>query len=311
MDAQLTDSCRWLKLHVKQLFWAALVWEIWLIVIVPTFQQQMKKKKKKKRDFVSNLSCWSSSQAAWKLALRPCFFLPIVADLDVVSQLKAGPTWSCARSSSSRREPLRWWRASATEAADPGRRPGGRLPTDPPPVRAVRSLQTQHWSPRRRWAAPPCRPPSWSLVPTRSFTTTTTTDIHFVDFPQLISLELFIFFAAILADLFPLICESISLFLFCWFAIVPQTPQHITRNYDKPWLTNSKPSTPLKSSDSFGSQGSSSEVESCTAHGLECFTITTQLKFKTPPASGLFFLFLRLSLCWGHFTVEPLEEIWL
>ncbi|XP_078128914.1 dystonin isoform X7 [Sander vitreus] len=39
----------------------------------------------------------------------------------------------------------------------------------------------------------------------------------------------------------------------------PKTPQHITRNYDKPWLTNSKPSTPLKSSDSFGSQGSSSE----------------------------------------------------
>ncbi|XP_031697496.1 dystonin isoform X11 [Anarrhichthys ocellatus] len=39
----------------------------------------------------------------------------------------------------------------------------------------------------------------------------------------------------------------------------PKTPQHIVRNYDKPWLTNSKPSTPLKSSDSFGSQGSSSE----------------------------------------------------
>ncbi|XP_062286760.1 dystonin [Scomber scombrus] len=39
----------------------------------------------------------------------------------------------------------------------------------------------------------------------------------------------------------------------------PKTTQHITRNYDKPWLTNSKPSTPLKSSDSFGSQGSSSE----------------------------------------------------
>ncbi|XP_071399790.1 dystonin-like [Centroberyx affinis] len=37
------------------------------------------------------------------------------------------------------------------------------------------------------------------------------------------------------------------------------TPQHITRNYDKPWLANSKPSTPLKSSDSFESQGSSSE----------------------------------------------------
>ncbi|KAM4591380.1 dystonin isoform 1-T1 [Odontesthes bonariensis] len=39
----------------------------------------------------------------------------------------------------------------------------------------------------------------------------------------------------------------------------PKTPQHITRNYDKPWLANSKPSTPLKSSDSFESQGSSSE----------------------------------------------------
>uniref|UniRef100_A0A7N8Y3D6 Dystonin n=1 Tax=Mastacembelus armatus TaxID=205130 RepID=A0A7N8Y3D6_9TELE len=39
----------------------------------------------------------------------------------------------------------------------------------------------------------------------------------------------------------------------------PKTPQHITRNYDKPWLTNSKPSTPLKSSDSFESQGSSAE----------------------------------------------------
>lgn len=247
------------------------------------------KKEKKKEGLCVKIKLLIIISSCMKTRSQAIFFLSIVADLDVVSQLKAGPTWSCARSSSSRREPLRWWRASATEAADPGRRPGGRLPTDPPPVRAVRSLHTQHWSPRRRWAAPPCRPPSWSLVPTRSFTTTTT-DIRFVDFPQLISLELFIFFAAILADLFPLICESISLFLFCWFAIVPQTPQHITRNYDKPWLTNSKPSTPLKSSDSFGSQGSSSEVESCTAHGLECFTITTQLKFKTPPASGLFFV---------------------
>lgn len=39
-----------------------------------------------------------------------------------------------------------------------------------------------------------------------------------------------------------------------------QTPQHLTRNYDKPWLTNSKSATPLKSSDSFDSQGSSNEV---------------------------------------------------
>ncbi|XP_061645425.1 dystonin isoform X25 [Phyllopteryx taeniolatus] len=40
----------------------------------------------------------------------------------------------------------------------------------------------------------------------------------------------------------------------------PKTCQHISRNYDKPWLTNSKPATPLKSSDSFGSPGSSSET---------------------------------------------------
>ncbi|XP_034057777.1 dystonin isoform X10 [Gymnodraco acuticeps] len=42
-------------------------------------------------------------------------------------------------------------------------------------------------------------------------------------------------------------------------ASTPKTPQHISRNYDKPWLSNSKPSSPLKSSDSFESQGSSSE----------------------------------------------------
>ncbi|XP_066552919.1 dystonin isoform X4 [Amia ocellicauda] len=40
----------------------------------------------------------------------------------------------------------------------------------------------------------------------------------------------------------------------------PKTPQHLTRNYDKPWLTNSKTSTPIKSADSFESQGSSTET---------------------------------------------------
>ncbi|XP_066534474.1 dystonin [Hoplias malabaricus] len=38
-----------------------------------------------------------------------------------------------------------------------------------------------------------------------------------------------------------------------------KTPQHLTRNYDKPWLTNSKSASPLKSSDSFENQGSSNE----------------------------------------------------
>ncbi|XP_051503373.1 dystonin-like [Myxocyprinus asiaticus] len=39
-------------------------------------------------------------------------------------------------------------------------------------------------------------------------------------------------------------------------ANTPKTPQQLTRNYDKPWLTNSKSATPLKSSDSFDSQSS-------------------------------------------------------
>lgn len=139
--------------------------------------------------------------------------------------------------------------------------------------------------------------PSRSLLQSTS-SIITITDFHFVDLPQLISLELLVCFAVILVDLFPLICESMSLFLFSWFTIVPQTPQHITRNYDKPWLANSKPSSPLKSSDSFGSQGSSSEVESCTAPGFECFTLTTQLKLKTPAPFGLSWL----NLCWENFS---------
>ncbi|XP_051506822.1 dystonin-like [Myxocyprinus asiaticus] len=40
-------------------------------------------------------------------------------------------------------------------------------------------------------------------------------------------------------------------------ANTPKTPQQLNRNYDKPWLTNSKSATPLKSSDSFDSQSSS------------------------------------------------------
>ncbi|XP_038253653.1 dystonin isoform X6 [Dermochelys coriacea] len=39
----------------------------------------------------------------------------------------------------------------------------------------------------------------------------------------------------------------------------PKTPHHLTRNYGKPWLTNSKTSTPSKSSESSEYQGSSSE----------------------------------------------------
>ncbi|XP_041108039.1 dystonin-like isoform X10 [Polyodon spathula] len=39
----------------------------------------------------------------------------------------------------------------------------------------------------------------------------------------------------------------------------PKTPQHITRNYDKPWLTNSKTSTPVRSPESRECQVSSTE----------------------------------------------------
>uniref|UniRef100_A0A8C3CXJ5 Dystonin n=1 Tax=Cairina moschata TaxID=8855 RepID=A0A8C3CXJ5_CAIMO len=45
-------------------------------------------------------------------------------------------------------------------------------------------------------------------------------------------------------------------------AAVPQaTPHHLTRNYGKPWLTNSKTSTPSKPAESSDYQGSSAEVQ--------------------------------------------------
>nr|XP_014426813.1 dystonin isoform X6 [Pelodiscus sinensis] len=40
---------------------------------------------------------------------------------------------------------------------------------------------------------------------------------------------------------------------------IPKTPHHLTRNYGKPWLTNSKTSTPSKPSESSEYQGSSAE----------------------------------------------------
>lgn len=49
-DGCTTHRCtefRYLKLHVKQLFLAALVWEIWLIVIVPSSSSWRKKKQNK------------------------------------------------------------------------------------------------------------------------------------------------------------------------------------------------------------------------------------------------------------------------
>lgn len=115
---------------------------------------------------------------------RGSVFPPAWFDSAVVPQLKAGPTWSCVRSSSSQREPLRWWRASATEAADPDRRPGGRLLTGPCPARAARYPQTQRRWPGWRWAAPSLPSLPRSLLPSRSIITT---DFHFVDLLQLIS----------------------------------------------------------------------------------------------------------------------------
>uniref|UniRef100_U3JGI5 Uncharacterized protein n=1 Tax=Ficedula albicollis TaxID=59894 RepID=U3JGI5_FICAL len=41
----------------------------------------------------------------------------------------------------------------------------------------------------------------------------------------------------------------------------PKTPHHLTRNYGKPWLTNSKTSTPSKPPESSDCQGSSAEVQ--------------------------------------------------
>lgn len=71
----------------------------------------------------------------------------------VFFQLKVGPMWSCGRSSSSQKEPLRWWPVSATEAADLGHLREERHQTDPCPVRAVRSQQTQLRRELPRWEA--------------------------------------------------------------------------------------------------------------------------------------------------------------
>lgn len=61
--------------------------------------------------------------------------------------------WSCERSSSSQREPLKWWQASATEAGGLGLHLEELLPTDPPPVRASPSPSTQQRPAHPRWEA--------------------------------------------------------------------------------------------------------------------------------------------------------------
>lgn len=68
-------------------------------------------------------------------------------------QLKAGRTWSCERSSSSQREPLRSWPASATEVGGRDPLPEEPRPTDPRPARAAWFTQRPA-PPRPRWAAP-------------------------------------------------------------------------------------------------------------------------------------------------------------
>lgn len=75
------------------------------------------------------------------------------------NQPKAGRTWSCERSSSSRREPLRWWPASATEVGGRDPLPEEPPPTDPRPVRAAWFIQPPRPPPPRpRWATPPASP---------------------------------------------------------------------------------------------------------------------------------------------------------
>lgn len=150
----------------------------------------------------------------------------------VASQLKAGRTWNCERSSSSQREPLRWWRASATEAADLGRRPGEPLPTDPPPVRAARSLQQP--PPWPRWAAPPC---SGVLVmlwvdqsnPHHSFTPSYLPQFNSTSFDYI-----FVCFFLASSDSFKLSFVNPCLFCFCFFLICHYSSESTT-HYPKLW----------------------------------------------------------------------------
>lgn len=210
-------------------------------------------KKKIKCLFIVVISIFTSSSSSSSSApvkvIISVWFVLCGSFGTFIPQLKAGPTLSCERSSFSQREPLRWWRASATEAEGPGRHLEALRPTDPCPVRAARFRQTRQSSERPRWGGGStcCGTYLCVFFPHFHFIHFFNHFVNFCTFPFSVSC---IFFFNL----------WIHVFIFLWFAIVPQTPQHITRNYDKPWLTNSKSCTPLKSSDSFESQGSSSEV---------------------------------------------------
>lgn len=151
----------------------------------------------------------------------------------VASQLKAGRTWNCERSSSSQREPLRWWRASATEAADLGRRPEEPLPTDPPPVRAARSLQRP--PPRPRWAAPLCSGPLVTLwidqsYPHHSFTPSYLPQFNSISFDYIL---VFVFFLHLVipvrCHLWIHVCFVFFCFLICHYS------SESTTHYPKLW----------------------------------------------------------------------------
>lgn len=104
--------------------------------------------------------------------------------------------WSCERSSSSQREPLKWWQASATEAGGLGLHLEELLPTDPPPVRASPSPPTQQRPAHPRWEATPAIRAGYCLILSQPQPLH-----HHHDFPLIYLLfNLFLFFLITLAE---------------------------------------------------------------------------------------------------------------
>lgn len=148
--------------------------------------------------------------------------------------------WSFERGLFSQKAPRRWWPAFATEVEGHGLPREERHLTDPTPATAAPHSRTHPEQTHPRYSrlndslqCPKIFPYFWTFH-----------DFYFIN------------------HRFHIVCLWSVAALHMWLIhhYFSQTPQHVTRNYDKPWLTNSKSASPLKSSDSFDSQGSSNEV---------------------------------------------------
>lgn len=147
--------------------------------------------------------------------------------------------WSFERGLFSQKAPPRWWPAFATEVEGHGLPREERHLTDPTPATAAPHSRTH----------PEQTHPRYSRL---------NDSLQWV-ISLFLDISWFLFHKSSVSHI---VCLWSVAALHMWLIhhYFSQTPQHVTRNYDKPWLTNSKSASPLKSSDSFDSQGSSNEV---------------------------------------------------